>query len=247
MLRVLEQTFTAIDKKDPTIAIKDITVDLPAKPQSCHTSITMLKSGLAAAAKAAAADNCDKNPTIAFSPAPAEFLVGETVVEVTATDKSNNAFTTKVTVVVTDTTPPIISGCPSDISVDVADRSGSATVKWVEPTVSDNQCGATIVNVANNLPKNGAKWNIGTYTVRYMATDKSSKTRTSLKAICEFKVVVHDDKHAPEFLNCPKKSLKFECLPGASIVRPLSTCTGLRALTAFPTCISGCRFKCTVR
>lgn len=99
--------------------------------------------------------------------------------------------------------------CPADIEVD-ADSSGNAVVSWAEPTVSDNQCGATIARVTDDLPANGNTWRAGSFTVRYEAKDLSNN-----RSPCEFKVVVKD-VHAPVFTNCPT-SLKIFTQPGAKV------------------------------
>ncbi|MBP7156007.1 MAG: HYR domain-containing protein, partial [Flavobacteriales bacterium] len=85
------------------------------------------------------------------------------------------------TVTVLDDQPPVISGCPSDITV-TADGSCTATITWVEPTVSDN-CGS-FMPVQTDGPSSGGVFPIGSTVVRYEATDGTNTVN------CAFTVTV---------------------------------------------------------
>lgn len=59
----------------------------------------------------AATDLCDTNPTVTANPPPGSlFPLGTTPVTVTATDSKDNSATTRITIKVVDTTPPVANG-----------------------------------------------------------------------------------------------------------------------------------------
>jgi hypothetical protein len=85
----------------------------------------------------------------------------------------------KVTVV--DTTPPVITGCPGDITVDKDPEVCGANVDWTEPTAEDDCCLASFTSTHSP----GDFFPLGTTTVTYTATDCSN-----LKSECSFTVTV---------------------------------------------------------
>lgn len=112
------------------------------------------------------------------------FPIGTTTVTYTATDDNGNVSTCSFTVTVTDQTAPVISGCPSDITINNdADECG-AVATWTEPTSTD-ECTHTLV--ASHNP--GDLFPIGTTTVTYTATDSSGNVST-----CSFVVTVIDNQ-----------------------------------------------------
>lgn len=80
-----------------------------------------------------------------------------------------------------DATPPVIAGCPGDITVRPTPGQCAAVVSWTPPTASDN-CGVPSL-VASHEP--GSSFPVGTTTVTYTATDDASNT-----ALCSFDVTV---------------------------------------------------------
>ncbi|MFZ1664627.1 MAG: HYR domain-containing protein [Flavobacteriales bacterium] len=86
-----------------------------------------------------------------------------------------------VTVTPQDILPPVISGCPGDISV--SGFTDNSIVSWAAPTVSDNCTGATITQTAGPAP--GSTFIMGTTPVTYTATDGAGLTVT-----CSFNVTV---------------------------------------------------------
>jgi hypothetical protein len=78
-----------------------------------------------------------------------------------------------------DVTPPTISGCPANISLQTT--TGSANVTWTAPTATDACSTATLTSNAVI----GASFPIGTTTVTYTARDVANNT-----AICTFTVTV---------------------------------------------------------
>jgi large repetitive protein len=92
-----------------------------------------------------------------------------------------------------ETTPPVISGCPSNINLSSSTASCGAIVNWTAPTVSDN-CGV-LSFTSNHSP--GDFFSVGTTTVTYQATDNYGNTSS-----CSFNVNVSDNTN-PSFSGCP--------------------------------------------
>ena len=80
--------------------------------------------------------------------------------------------------------PPIVTGCPQDIAVNLAADSSSNTesVTWVEPTGVDTE-GRVIIPAQTHIP--GSPFGVGTTTVRYTFSDINGQTTP-----CRFDVVV---------------------------------------------------------
>ncbi|PRX53155.1 HYR domain-containing protein [Flagellimonas meridianipacifica] len=91
-----------------------------------------------------------------------------------------------VTLTVEDTTAPVISGCPTNISVNVDSGTCGAVVTWTPPTANDN-CGG--VTLTNNNYNPGDSFLPGVTTVVYTATDDSGNSST-----CSFTVTVNDNE-----------------------------------------------------
>ena len=126
-----------------------------------------------------------KNPGTVFD-------LGTTVVTYTATDAAGNISTCSFNVIVQDNTNPVITGCPSNITVN-ANASCQAIVNWTLPTVSDNCAGASLTSTKNP----GSAFNLGTTLVTYTATDAAGNTST-----CSFNVTVQDNT-SPTITGCP--------------------------------------------
>eukprot|EP01029_Cantina_marsupialis_P005840 TRINITY_DN1632_c0_g5_i1.p3 TRINITY_DN1632_c0_g5~~TRINITY_DN1632_c0_g5_i1.p3 ORF type:complete len:819 (+),score=138.72 TRINITY_DN1632_c0_g5_i1:3540-5996(+) len=123
----------------------------------------------------AAVDNCGTVTLSSNHNSGDEFPVGTTTVTYTATDGTNPT-TSSFDVIVTDDQAPVISGCPTNITVGAC----SNTVNWTAPTATDN-CSVTLTSTHNS----GDVFNVGTTTVVYTATDASGN-----KANCSFDVIV---------------------------------------------------------
>ncbi|MCB0495573.1 MAG: HYR domain-containing protein [Cyclobacteriaceae bacterium] len=92
-----------------------------------------------------------------------------------------------------DTTPPVISNCPANISSSTSVSSCSENVSWTEPTATDE---TNLVSFTSTHSP-GALFNLGTTTVTYTATDEAGNIST-----CSFDVTITDDV-PPAFQNCP--------------------------------------------
>jgi gliding motility-associated-like protein len=119
------------------------------------------------------------------------FNSGITTVLWTVVDGSLNTSTCSFTVEVEDNQAPIISGCPSNITVGTDNGDCGAIVTWSVPTFTDN-CGAVI---SSNYDS-GDFFATGTTTVIYTVTDGAGNI-----SICSFTVTVNDDELPT--LTCP--------------------------------------------
>ncbi|HEY0655634.1 MAG TPA: HYR domain-containing protein [Chryseosolibacter sp.] len=160
----------------------------------CPANITSQLSGTSCAAivtwtPPAFADNCAVTVSSTKSPGDA-FPLGTTTVTYTGTDPAGNVKSCSFNVIVNDVSLPVISGCPTDVTV-VADASCNATATWIEPTFTDN-CTATMVS--SHSP--GQTFSLGQTIVTYTATDAAGN-----KATCSFKVIVTDNS-VPVIQNC---------------------------------------------
>jgi len=116
---------------------------------------------------------------VAVSCAPASdslFAVGTTTVECSASDSHGNVATGSFVVDMTlvDTTPPVLSGVPADITVDSNDQAG-ATVTWTAPSANDNIDGPLPVTCS---PASGSLFAVGSTTVECSATDAHGNVGT---------------------------------------------------------------------
>jgi hypothetical protein len=118
----------------------------------------------------AATDNDDPSPTVTCTPPPGQqFPLGETTVTCTATDDENNQSQATFTVLVQDTTPPVLTP-PADLAVQ-----SSTPVLLSDPRVQTFLGGATAtdivdtsVTVTTNAPD---PLPTGTTVVTFRATD----------------------------------------------------------------------------
>ncbi|XP_033096234.1 uncharacterized protein LOC117100567 isoform X3 [Anneissia japonica] len=122
-----------------------------------------------------------------------KFSIGITTLEYVVTDKFGNNETCRFDVFVTDKENPVITGCPSDISVNTTRMSSYTNVTWLKPNATDN---SGIVSL-DSMHTSGDGFPLSTTSVVYSATDPYNNT-----AICSFEVTVIDPE-MPWFINCP--------------------------------------------
>ncbi len=179
------------DKEAPTISNcpANITVQTGANSTLCSQTATWTEP--------TATDNCDGSVTFfSRSHAPGSaFNVGTTQVTYVFKDAAGNQNTCSFNVIVEDNTPPIVSNCPTDVTVQTGANNSncSQTANWTEPTATDN-CGGQVTVQKNHSP--GDVFPVGTTAVHYTFTDASNNQRT-----CDFNVVVQDN--TPPVLTCP--------------------------------------------
>lgn len=119
------------------------------------------------------------------------FPVGTTNQEYTITDQTGT-YTCLFTVEVTDDQDPIITNCPSDITVSNDPAVCEAQVFWTEPIASDN-CPGVIFGSPDSP---GDIFPQGTTIVTYTAADASVNT-----VLCQFNITVNDTE-SPDITAC---------------------------------------------
>ncbi|XP_071844378.1 uncharacterized protein [Apostichopus japonicus] len=119
------------------------------------------------------------------------FLFGRnTVTYIYADPAGNNAVCTfDIIIQEADFTPPVISGCPSDIFRTVEIGALGVTVSWTEPTASDNSGTATLGNQSH--PRRSS-FLVGRTTVTYRYADPAGN-----EAVCTFDVIVQEASEPP--------------------------------------------------
>lgn len=140
-------------------------------------------------------------------PNPDHFPIGRTTVTCTATDGAGETASDSATIHVRDTTPPVISGTPSDITVPATSPSGTP-VAYTSPTATD--LGQTIP--VNCNPVSGGLFPVGSTVVTCTAEDgRDNVARTS------FTVTVTDNQ-PPTFTTIPGSSTHEATGPGGAAV-----------------------------
>jgi len=172
------------------VTIRDIS---PPVFTNCPTNITV-EAGDACSAIATwpapvVTDNCSAGVTSTHNPGTA-FPIGTTTVTYTAIDTKANRATCTFKVIVADTSPPVITGCPPNQIVTT--NTCNATATWTPPVATDK---CTSLLTSNRLP--GSTFPAGVTTVTYTAKDQLGNTST-----CSFTVTVVDNA-APVITGCP--------------------------------------------
>ncbi|MBC7865452.1 MAG: HYR domain-containing protein, partial [Bacteroidia bacterium] len=146
---------------DPSVAINDITVTAPGSAAS----------------------------TIAYTPNSGSFFpIGTTTVTAIATDGALLDDTCTFTVTVTDNEVPVISSCPTNITIAANNAGCTGIATWTAPGVSDNCVTGLSLNSTHT---SGAVFPVGTTTITYTATDGSGNS-----SLCSFNVTVTNDLDA---------------------------------------------------
>ncbi len=176
-------------------------VDSTAPVIAAHTDVTAEAMSAAGAIvtyiSPATSDAVDGAGTATCAPASGtQFALGDTTVTCNATDAHGNAATPTTFVVhVVDTTPPTITGAPTDIIAEATSAAGAA-VSYTSPTASDIVDGPITPSC---VPASGSTFALGTTTVQCTATDAHGNSAHS-----SFTVTVQDttpptiDAHSDE-------------------------------------------------
>lgn len=130
---------------------------------------------------------------------------------------------------IADTEGPVISGCPSNLTLSTDATTCTATPTFALPTAIDACTGPSTAILESALGA-GDQFPIGTTTVRYRFDDGNGNS-----SVCEFVVTV-SDMQAPTFSNCP-----------SPIAAPVAAgaCSGPATWTA-PTAMDACDPSLTV-
>ncbi len=187
------------------------------------------------------ADACGFNSNSVTQSIPVGSIFGASVtsipVTLTVTDKNGNSSNCTFTINFADVTPPVISGCPQNITVftGLGNTTCSQTATWTPPTATDAciHCCTTQSITGNFAP--GATFPVGVTTVTYTATDVSGNTST-----CSFTVTVVDNTK-PIIAGCPANITvntgagRTTCDQVATWTEPTATdnCTAAGSLVRF--------------
>ena len=174
-----------------TITVIDTTVPIISCPQDITVANDPGQCGAEVSFDETAGDNCGEVNITSMPPPGSFFERGTTTVTSIATDPAGNADTCTFHVTVIDTTAPIIN-CPSSTTVQNDAGECGANVDY-DVTATDN-CSAVTLELT---PPTGSFFEIGTQTVRAIATDESANADT-----CYFNVTVNDSE--PPVLTCPE-------------------------------------------
>ncbi|XP_072051836.1 hyalin-like [Amphiura filiformis] len=115
-----------------------------------------------------------------------QFGVGTTAVQYAFTDAAGNTGFCTFNVIITvstDTVPPVVANCASDITRQLAPGSTSIAISWTPPTVTDNITPANRINVV--IYNTNQVFTVGTVPVTYIFTDAAGN-----EARCSFNIIV---------------------------------------------------------
>jgi hypothetical protein len=131
-----------------------------------------------------AIDDTDGDVDVFCDPEPGStFALGETTVICTATDLHNNVATSEFKITVQDTTEPVFSEIPPDITKEATSSSG-AFVFYIAPAVTDIVDGSILTTCS---PSSGSAFAIGTAPVACSSTDSAGNSATT-----NFNITVQD-------------------------------------------------------
>jgi hypothetical protein len=102
------------------------------------------------------------------------FPLGTTTVTCTASDAAGNHSSASFNVTIVDTTPPVMTGVPANITVSTGNPAG-AVVTYTNPTASDLVDGPVAVTCT---PASGSTFPVGTTTVNCVAADSHGNSVT---------------------------------------------------------------------
>lgn len=157
-----------------------------------------------------AADAVDGPVPVTCAPASGStFAIGQTTVTCTASDSHGNTATAAFTVAVVDTTGPVISGTPSNITAEATSASG-AVVTYVAPTGVDVVDGARAVTCS---PASGS-----TFTLDLVATVTCSASDTRGNSSQTTFTVTVRDTTAPTMAGVPTDIVMEATGPSGAIV-----------------------------
>ena len=148
-------------------------------------------------------DNCDGSGLAGTLTAGlvsgSTFPLGTTIVTYTYTDAANNGTATcSFNVTVSDSEPPAIAACPSDISTGTDAGICGAVVTYTAPTFNDNCDGSGLAGTLTAGLAPGSTFPLGITIVTYTYTDAANNGT----ATCSFNVTVSDGE-PPAVATCP--------------------------------------------
>ena len=156
-------TVTVEDHVKPQAICKDIIIQLDANGNASIVAADINNGssdacGIASMSASQTSFNCSH--------------LGVNNVSLTVTDNNGNSSSCMAKVTVQDNIAPVISGMPSDITVNAQRNDCDPIVTWTPPTASDN-CSVVSFTASN---QSGEEFVVGTHTVSYLATDQSNNS-----------------------------------------------------------------------
>jgi hypothetical protein len=189
------QILTVVDTTDPVLSgvPADATVECDNIPDPASPSAT---------------DNCDNDVDISFSETSSLDECGEGTITRTwtATDCAGNSVSASQTLMVVDTTDPVLSGEPADATVECDDIPDAPTL-----TATDN-CDND-VDVSFSETSSLDECGEGTITRTWTATDCAGNTASHTQTLTV------EDTTPPVFTSCPD-DLYFDCLDDVPTADP---------------------------
>lgn len=154
------------------IVVQDLTPPNLTPPPPVSVEQTSLDGTPVILGAATATDNCDGEVALSDN-APDVFPLGETIVTFSAVDASDNTTQQDVTVTVVDTTPPVLTNVPSDVTLEQESLDGTVYDVGL-PQVSD------ICDAEPQLTTNALDiYPLGSTEVVFTATDDSGNIATA--------------------------------------------------------------------
>lgn len=208
-------------------------IDCPPNYTACpSTSTSPSVTGVATAYNNGA--NCNGTPTVTYTDQVTNGACAgaETILRTwTAYDASTGLSATCVqTITLVDTTPPVLTNMPSNITVTGTGANCSALVTWVEPTATDNcsvlSSGCQYIN--------GGTFSEGTYTAIYTATDHCGNVGTAAFTIT---VICTGCNTAPtiacpaDYVTCPNGDISPATCGTATATNTGAGCNATPAIT----------------
>ncbi len=156
-----------------TIIVPDVTA--PAITVNGDSTITVAQRSRYVEAGATAVDDIDGNVSVTTSSSIDTTIAGTYTITYTATDAANNTSTATRTIIVPDSTAPIIT-LNGDSTITVAQRNnyvdaGATALDDVDGNLNVTTSGSVDTRIA------------GTYTIDYTATDATSNTGTATRTV----------------------------------------------------------------
>lgn len=178
-------TVTVTDTQKPVISGCPANITKSSDPGICTAIVSWTEPS--------ATDNCTASGSLVWTKSHTPgtlFTAGTTTVTYTATDAAGNISNVcSFTVTVVDNQKPVISGCPTNITVANTAGSCNGTATWTEPTATDNcTASGSLVWTKSHLP--GATFPIGNTTVTYTVKDASNNVSNP----CSFTVTVTESE-----------------------------------------------------
>ena len=157
-----------------TVVVNDVEPPIVSCPANMQTDNDSGECGAMVDFEATATDNCS-DPAITATPSSGSFFpVGETAVEVIASDSSGNADTCYFEINIRDNESPIIE-CPADTSLAALPDTNGAFVEF-EFSAADN---CAVENIISQ-PLSGSFFTVGTTQVICLAADSSGNQDTCI-------------------------------------------------------------------